>query len=482
MRSSHQPVARIAVDPGPRRVPVVVDVVVVEDHRRSAPSRAASGCAAPTTTRGTAACTPRSSRSSRPAAPRDRGARGCTRARRARPRRRRPGRRAARARAATSPGRRAAHVVGEHAQRVDLAARRGSSSLRSECGGSCGAQTRQEPQAIRNGPSSPCVRMTLGGYGASGLGPDALAVEPHLVGRRRRRARARCSGRARSGGRRRRTCARVQPSTSTSHGAVGLDPDRRLVLARVAQERAEDQLRHQPASARSARTASISAGRSPVPSTVSEAVTAVEPPAQRGARVEVGVDRRLGRSCPSGGLDAARSGRARPSASRQSSRTACTAQRCVRVGCGSSSSAPSSQTMSSRAASAWNARATASTGRPVSLGDGDDVGRLHQLGRERVRPRDVLGHALRRPARRRSRAAARATRPSRSRAARRRAARTAPRRRAICSSSPPPASCARYQRAAASTSRSTPAISSVATRGRCRAAGSRRRPSARRRR
>ncbi len=53
-------------------------------RRRSsprAPSRAASGCAARTTTRGTAACTPRSSRPSPPAAPPGRAARGCTRAR-----------------------------------------------------------------------------------------------------------------------------------------------------------------------------------------------------------------------------------------------------------------------------------------------------------------------------------------------------------------------------------------------------------------
>ena len=51
------------VDPGQRDVPVVVHVVVVEDHRESARWRAASGCPDPTRTRDRAACTPRSRRS-----------------------------------------------------------------------------------------------------------------------------------------------------------------------------------------------------------------------------------------------------------------------------------------------------------------------------------------------------------------------------------------------------------------------------------
>ena len=42
--------------------------------------------------------------------------------------------------------------------------------MRSECGGMCGAQTRQDPHAMRNGPSSPSVRTTLGGYGVSASG------------------------------------------------------------------------------------------------------------------------------------------------------------------------------------------------------------------------------------------------------------------------------------------------------------------------
>ena len=284
MRSSHQPVRAHVLDPRLRRVPVVVDVVVVEDHRR-------------------------------------------------RHRREQPADVRLRPRLAVQPrvllevgdglarrhlGVAARADVLAHARRdlvgVDLvaeqhervrpvvrvlpgtcgrrarAARRprgpsGCSSLRSEYGGSCGAQTRHEPQAIRNGPLAPWVRTTLGGYG-----------EP-------------ASGQTRS------------PSSRTSYGVVdagsspvqcdervvvavdaeralaaaehldlarrvGLDPDRRLVLPRVAQERAEDEPRHQPASARSARTASISAGRSPVPSTVSDAVTAASrrPSAARASR------------------------------------------------------------------------------------------------------------------------------------------------------------------------------------------------------
>ena len=51
--------------------------------------------------------------------------------------------------------------------------------------------------------------------------------------------------------------------------------------------------------------------------------------------------------------------------------------------------------MSSRAASAWNALRDRLDRAAGLLGDRDDVGRLHQLRRERVGPGDVLGHALR---------------------------------------------------------------------------------------
>ena len=108
MRSSHQPVARISRHPVARRVPVVDDVVVVEDHRRRAPSTAASARPARTTSRGTAGSTPRSRRSPRPGGTLD-VAPGADELLRwpARPRRRRPGRRASAAGAATrrAPGR-----------------------------------------------------------------------------------------------------------------------------------------------------------------------------------------------------------------------------------------------------------------------------------------------------------------------------------------------------------------------------------------
>ena len=63
----------------------------------------------------------------------------------------------------------AAHVVGEHAQRVDLAALGvlvlGQRVRRL----GAGAHTRQEPQAIRNGAPAPSVRITLGGNGRAVL-------------------------------------------------------------------------------------------------------------------------------------------------------------------------------------------------------------------------------------------------------------------------------------------------------------------------
>jgi hypothetical protein len=46
----------------------------------------------------------------------------------------------------------------------------GSSSLRSVCGGSLGAHTRQEPNAITVRSPATGVRITLGGNGLSGSG------------------------------------------------------------------------------------------------------------------------------------------------------------------------------------------------------------------------------------------------------------------------------------------------------------------------
>ena len=149
----------------------------------------------------------------------------------------------------------------------------GCSSLRSECGGSCGAQTRQEPQAIRNGALAP-VRADRRSADTACRARATRARRPAAPRRGSSTpARAPCSARARSGGRRRANVRLAAAEHLDLAGGVGLDPDRRLVLPRVAEERPEGQTRHQPASARSARTASISAGRSPVPSTVSEAVT-----------------------------------------------------------------------------------------------------------------------------------------------------------------------------------------------------------------
>ena len=64
---------------------------------------------------------------------------------------------------------------------------RSSSSLRSVCGGSCGAATRQEPNTTFTWSSGVCVRMTLGGNSESGSGQTTSAVERDLVRRRRAR-------------------------------------------------------------------------------------------------------------------------------------------------------------------------------------------------------------------------------------------------------------------------------------------------------
>ena len=49
-------------------------------------------------------------------------------------------------------------------------ARRGARPCAACAGGSCGAATRQEPKTIRTGSSSVCVRRTLGGNRLSGSG------------------------------------------------------------------------------------------------------------------------------------------------------------------------------------------------------------------------------------------------------------------------------------------------------------------------
>ena len=123
----------------------------------------------------------RSRRRSRPAR-----RRACPR-RRDGPRRRRPGRRAAAARAATSSAVLVHELERQAAQRVDLAAR----ARPRPCAACTAARAARRRGRSRTRPSpwssGVCVRMTLGGNSAVGLGPDDLAVERDLVRRRRAR-------------------------------------------------------------------------------------------------------------------------------------------------------------------------------------------------------------------------------------------------------------------------------------------------------
>ena len=162
-------------DPLDRRVPVVVDVVVVEDHRagdrreqpadhRLAPGRAVQAA--------------RSRRRSRPRRRRP-GAARCAGG----PRPRRPGRRAAAARAAIPPASGASSAgPGRAARRPRARCRR--FSLGSVYGGSCGAATRQEPNTIVTGSVERVRAQDARREVGIRLRPHHLAVERDLVRRR----------------------------------------------------------------------------------------------------------------------------------------------------------------------------------------------------------------------------------------------------------------------------------------------------------
>ena len=160
-------------------VPVVVDVVVVEDHhRRDGGEQPADRGLAPAlevelrvVLEVEHALAGRLGR----VAPRlDERARG-----RATPRRRRPGRRASAARRASS-SRGSSRMRSASVWSASISRPRSSSSFVSEYGGSCGAATRQEPNAIWSG-----VVLRVGVERARREAvvarPDALAVEQHLV-------------------------------------------------------------------------------------------------------------------------------------------------------------------------------------------------------------------------------------------------------------------------------------------------------------
>ena len=259
------------LDPGPRRVPVVVDVVVVEDHRR----RHRREQPADVRLRPRVAVEQRVLLEVRDLLAR------------------RDGDVAALADLLDDLGRdlvgvdlvaeqdervrpdvevAAAHVVGQDPQRVDLAAVRVlvlGQRVRRPVRGAHPARAPGDPErraGVVRADDARRIRREV-------LRPDARAVEPDLVGDRRRGLEP--------GDVDERVVVAVDPERRLAAAehldlarAVGLDPDRRVVRAGVPEQRAEDQARHQAASALSARTASISAGSSPVPSTVSDAVTA----------------------------------------------------------------------------------------------------------------------------------------------------------------------------------------------------------------
>ena len=230
-------------DPGLRRVPVVVDVVVVEDHRRSAPWRAASACSG----------SPHDSQyrrvySSKSATVSPGGTSG---SRRERMKSRTAGRDlvgvdlVAEQDQRLRPLRRVllGHPLGERPQRVDLAPV-GVLVLRQRVrrlvrrAHAAGAE--HDPRRLVRVVGADDARRIL----AVRQRPHRLAVERHLVGRDRRRARAPRRPRARSGAPRRRTSSHSQSEHRDRAGPVGLDPDQRLCLPRVAERGAEDQLRH----------------------------------------------------------------------------------------------------------------------------------------------------------------------------------------------------------------------------------------------
>ena len=202
----------------PRGVPVVVDVVVVEDHRRrERREQPADGGLGPRVAV-EARSTPRSRRPRSPGGTLgSRRERDELRASPPGPRRRRPGRRAAAAGAA-SPPRPARACACASARSASCSRPRGSSSFVSVHGGSFGCATRQEPNAIRSPWSSPTVRMQLGGPAVVAR-PDALAVEADVVRARLLRLEARDvdQGEVMALDLERR--ASRQPQTSTSHGS-----------------------------------------------------------------------------------------------------------------------------------------------------------------------------------------------------------------------------------------------------------------------
>ena len=236
MRSRHQVVACISSPPRPRGVPVVEDVVVVEDHRARAGSTAASGCRDRPRSRRRAACTPRSRR---PAVRRladvatrsDEGldlGRGVVRVDLV----------AERGAARPATRRRLAGQARPHRRR-GRPAPVPSGSLTSDRGGRATRPEHEPDRPRRVDRADPARRV-----GRSGVGPDELPIEADLV-RRRRSRREPCERDDRvvvAGDRERALAGDGIARRGPRRSPPGrLDPDRGLVRTDVAQHRPEDQ-------------------------------------------------------------------------------------------------------------------------------------------------------------------------------------------------------------------------------------------------
>ena len=222
------------LDPLERRVPVVVDVVVVEDHR------AGHGREQPADRR----LAPRLAVELRVLLevgdPLVRRLGGVASLRmyssvRGGPRRRRPGRRAAAARAATRSGRRSRHPQRDRAQRVDLAARR--VLVLAQRVAAARAARRRGRSRTRSAPGPRLrVRAQRRSAGTGCRAPATPArrrARPRTASRASRREPADVHERVVVALDRERALARAprRPSgrTSTAQRLVGLDPHRRLV-------------------------------------------------------------------------------------------------------------------------------------------------------------------------------------------------------------------------------------------------------------
>ena len=123
-----------------------------------------------------------------------------------------------------------------------------SSSLRQRCTAArADARRGRSRRRRRSARRASGVRITLGGHSPSGSGHTRSPSSATSYGVGAPGLEAADSARARSGGRRRGTSRAACPSDLDGARRVRLDPDGRLVLPDVAEERAQDERRHRGA-------------------------------------------------------------------------------------------------------------------------------------------------------------------------------------------------------------------------------------------